>query len=228
VSILIATNDTLTISGFGYQTVTVVIYGADTTLTFLVPPTLGPNEVVTAALWDNTFGADLDWHMVGPGNRTQYPTDEGAVDWQYVDKALELPFATWHDYSSSLWGGEVIDIKQLNTSAEYDFFLFLWSRITGGDDSVTWANTDPSVFVFGGSATGLGAHAYYGLPPNPPTGFEYGFWSPFSFLPTGSGSLQVVDDLSPWDPAISESDIQSNAKLFYPCAYPTYCPYRLP
>jgi len=84
---------------------------------------------------------------MGPGNRTQYPTFEGVVDWAWIDKNAELPFAGWTDVSSNLWGGEVIQINKLNMSAPYDFMLFLWSRISGGDNSVTWGNTSPSLFV---------------------------------------------------------------------------------
>jgi hypothetical protein len=111
----------------------------------------------------------------------------------------------------------------------YDFMLFLWSRISGGDSSVTWQNTHPAMFVFGGSASGVGSAAYYASEPTPPAGFEYGFWSPFSLQPTSTG-FGIVDDntVSAWEPAISIANISANADVWYPCSYPTYCPYHLP
>jgi hypothetical protein len=204
-------------------------FGVGSHVIFLLPPVLAPNEVVVAALWDGSQGADLDLHMMGPGNRTQYPTDEGVVDWAWLDKKAELPYASWTDISNpSVWSGEVIDIAKLNYSSPYDFMLFLWSRITGGDDSVTWGNTSPAMFLYGGSATGLGYAAWYSGQPTPPPGFDYGYWSPFSLQPDGSGHLRIVDDSSPYDPAISLADIAANNQLYYPCEYPTYCPYPLP
>jgi len=166
--------------------------------------------------------------MMGPGNRTQYPTFEGVVDWAWIDKTLESPYAGWTDVSSNVWGGEVIQINKLNMTAPYDFMLFLWSRISGGDNSVTWGNTSPSLFVFGGASTGLGYYVAYSGQPVPPAGFDYGYWSPFTFAPMAGGFLEIVEHSNPYDPAISLADEASGAQLFYPCQYATYCPYALP
>jgi len=227
-SVLIATNDTVTFSGAGYQTVEIEIDGTSSEMSILIPPALDPNEIFTAAIWMDT-DYDLDWHMFGPGNRTQYPTQEGVVNWAWIDKSLEAPYAMWHDYSTSgLLGIEVTTISKLNVSATYDFMLYLWSRVGGGDTTATWPTVEASVFIFGGSNTGIGSYTYTPVPPTPPAGFEYVYFSPFSLRPTGSGSLEIVDYTNPFDPAVSEADINANNQLFYPCDYPTYCPYPLP
>jgi len=225
-NVLIATNDTVTFSGAGYQSVSLVIYGSDTEMVILVPPTLSPTELFTCGLWLDTT-SDLDWHMFGPGNRTQYPTDEGVVNWAWVDKSLESPYATWQD-ESGVVGIEVTQIAKLNYSAPYDFMLFLWSRVGGDDPTVSWASVQASIFIYGGSATGIGSYSWHAVAPTPPAGTDYGYWSPFTLQPNGQGGLTVIQKSNPFDPPISISDIDANTQLYYACEYPDYCPYPMP
>jgi len=226
-SLQVAINDTLTFSGAGYQTVSVVVYGTSTDISFIIPPTLSSNEVFVAIIWDD-FTADVDLHMFGPGDLVYYSSPEGVVNWEYTDKNLSYPFAQWQDYTSSVVGLEVTRIYQLNFSAIYEFVGYLWSRVDGGDDSYSWNNIDASMLVFGGSATGLSTGLFFEAnAPTPPAGFDYGFWSPFSFRPDGTGNLDIVEDVTPFDPPISIASIDAGSQQFISCSY-AYCPYRLP
>jgi len=222
----VAINDTVTFSGAGYQTVEVTITGDSKTISFFVPPVLTANEVLIALLWDD-YTADLDLHMFGPGDLVYYSSPEGVVNWEYTDKNLSWPYAQWKDYSGSTVGLEVTTIYQLNYSAIYEFVGYLWSRVDGGDPTYNWNNVSASMLVFGGSATGLSGLYFHADAPNPPAGFDYGFWSPFSFRPDGTGNLDVIEDTTPFDPPISIASIDRGDQQQISCSY-AYCPYRLP
>jgi len=228
-SLLVAQNDTVSFSGTGYQTVTVEIYGSDTEIAFLIPPSLSPTELFTGILWlDDDYS--VDWHMFGPGNRTQYPTQEGVVNWAWVDKSEEAPYAHYYDYSNpNVAGCEIIRIAQLNYSAPYDFTMYLWSRVGGGDPTATWPKVQARIYIFGGSLTGIGSYTWSPLPvPTPPAGSEYVFYAPFTLQPSGTGKLNVIAKSNPYDPAVTDDTINNNSQVYYPCEYPTYCPYPLP
>jgi len=213
----------VTISGSGYHTVTITIASGTTSQRLLIPPVLNSGDVFVAALWADP-DYDFDLHMFGPGNSTFYPGDYGAVNWKWEDKSEESPYAEWDEVSGSGVGAEVIYITRMNTTAIYDFMMFNWWRVGQNDPESTFQAVSAELFLYGGSATGIGSYAFMAIPPTPPSGTDWVYYSPFRLNPTGTGhTVEVKTNSVAFNPAVSLSDIDAT-NVAYPCSY-SYCPY---
>jgi len=193
----------------------------------LLPPALLPGELLVAALWDSQGIYDLDLNLLGPGNATEYPGQFGVLNWEWSEKAAQLPYGDWFstDLVANQLTVEYITLNQLDVTQIYDFVLFDWSRVGGGDPTASFKGVGATLFLIGGSSTQINSWAWVANPIGVPSTQSAIWWAPFRLLPaSGKLSVTVNPNSNAYDPLVDNSAIDSGASLTYPCSY-SYCPF---